>query len=191
MAWDDATEILVAGGGEVSVAPVGTTAPTTAVAALNAAFVGLGFHTEDGVTVNNAPDILEIRAWQSQFPIRTERQTEDFRITFVLQQWNETNLPLAFGGGAVVSDGGTGYKFSPPVAGDAMDYRALVVDVRDGSRHGRFVIPRGAAIEGVESQFSRTAEAQLPITFQANPLDASSSPWSFFTDDAAAFAPGS
>lgn len=191
MAWNDSSEIIVAGTGQVYTGAVGATAPTTAVSSLSAAtWTGLGFHTEDGVSVNSAPDILEIRAWQSKYPVRTQRQTEDLRITFSLMQWNETNVPLAFGGGSVVSDGGSGYVYNPPTAADSMDYRALIVDVQDGSRHGRFYIPRGAAVEGVEAQFASSSEAPLPVTFQAQPLD-ESTPWKFFTDDAAAFAVGS
>lgn len=190
MAWNDSSEFIVAGSGECYVAPVGTTEPTTAEVSLNAALVGLGYHTEDGVSINQAPDVFEARSWQSRYVTRRERQAENFRLTFVLQQWNETNVPLAFGGGDITPVSG-GYKFTPPTVTDSMDYRMLVCDVVDGDRIGRFVIPRGCVVEGVDSQFARSQEALLPITFEANPLSDSVDPWYFLTNDEAAFAAGS
>jgi hypothetical protein len=53
------------------------------------------------------------------------------------------------------------------VADDALDERSLVVDTIDGDTNYRFVLPRGNVTEAVESQFTRTATAQLPVTFKA------------------------
>jgi hypothetical protein len=189
MAWNDAGEAIVAGSGQVYVAPVGTTLPTTAEATLNAAFEGLGFHTEDGVTVGNAPEITELRVWQARYPIRRQRDTENFTVSFSLVQWNEVSVPLAFGGGAVVTDGGSGYKYTPPAPDDAIVEKALVVDVVDGSTHGRFVVPRGNAVEAVEANFRRTELATLPITFSALESEGQSA-WTFYTDSTG-FAAGS
>jgi hypothetical protein len=190
MAWDDSSEIRVAGSGQVYTAPVGTALPSTAVAALNAAFSGLGFHSEDGVSTNATRDSLEVRVWQSLYVVRSARQSADFRLTFALMQWNEQNVPLAFGGGSVVSDGGSGYRFNPPLASEAEDYRSIICDVVDGNVHNRFVLPRALAVEGVESQWSRGAPAELPITIQAQPTGETDN-WYLVSDDAASFAPGS
>jgi hypothetical protein len=163
--------------------------PTTATATLNAAFEGLGFHTEDGVTVSNAPEITELRVWQARYPIRRQRDTENFTVSFALVQFNEVSVPLAFGGGIVESDGATGYKYSPPSPDAAIVEKALIVDVVDGSTHGRFVIPRGNAIEAVEANFRRTELATLPITFSALESEGASA-WTFYSDSAG-FAAGS
>lgn len=191
MAWNDSGETIVAGSGQVYVAPVGTALPATAAAAPNAAFEGLGYHTEEGVSVNQSVEIAEFRAWQSKYVIRRIRDTEDFMITFVLLQWNESTLPFAMGGGDIVSDGGSGYRYNPPGAEDDVDDRALICDVIDGSRRGRFVVPRGSVTEAVEASFTRTEMATLPITFKAQQPADGALPWYFLTNDSAAFAAGS
>lgn len=180
--WNDPGETIVAGTGQAYVAPVGTALPTTAVAALNAAFYGLGYHTEEGVSINQAVDISEFRVWQSKYVVRRVRNTEDFTLSFQLVQFNEETLPLAFGGGEVVSDGSTGFRYNPPSANDAVDERSMVIDVIDGDMVGRFVIPKGSVSEPVETSFNRTNLSQLPISFKAQEPDDGSLPWYFLTN---------
>src|SRR5690606_4695916 len=125
MAWNDASETIVSGKGQVYVADVGTALPATADAALNGAFEGLGFHTEDGVSLNKSLEIVEFRSWQSLHPIRREREADDFQLTFVLEQWNEVNLPLAMGGGDVLDLGGGQVRYNPPDDGAPLDEKSL------------------------------------------------------------------
>lgn len=191
MAWNDAAETIVAGTGQVYVAPVGTTLPTTAEAAVDSSFVGLGFHTEDGVSMNKTLEIVEFRAWQSRHPIRRERETEDFQLTFVLQQWNEQTLPFALGGGTVTQVTAGHYKYTPPGDDDQLDERSLICDVIDGDRIARFVIPRGTVSEGVESTFQRSEMAGLPVTFKALEPATGGDPWHVLFNDDDAFATGS
>lgn len=191
MPWNDAAETVVAGTGQVYVAAVGTTLPANADAALAAAFVGLGYHTEEGVSLNKAIEIVEFRAWQSRHPIRRERETEDFQLTFVLQQWNEETVPLAFGGGSITDLGGGQFKYVPPRDDEQLDERALVCDVDDGDRRIRFVVPRGTVTEGVESTFQRSEMANLPITFKALEPTEGGEAWYPLFNDAAGFAAGS
>src|SRR4051812_32430856 len=101
MAWNDPSETFVAVGGQVYVAPVGTALPSDVDDNLNAAFVGLGYTTDDGVTWNVSRDIADIGAWQAFDPIRSLLTGREVQASFGLQQWNESTVPLAFGGGAV------------------------------------------------------------------------------------------
>jgi hypothetical protein len=50
-------------GGALHRAPLGTALPTDATTALNAAFKGLGYISEDGVTVGNSIETEETKAW--------------------------------------------------------------------------------------------------------------------------------
>lgn len=50
-------------GGAIYRAPLGTTLPTTADEALDSAFIGLGYISQDGLKNNNSPESGEIKAW--------------------------------------------------------------------------------------------------------------------------------
>lgn len=191
MAWTDASETIVAGTGQVYVAAVGTALPANDSSSLNAAFHGLGYHTEDGVSINKGLEVIEFGAWQSKTAIRRERDTEDFVLTFALQQWNEDTIPFAFGGGSVTDLGSNHYKYTPPDDTSQLDEKSLIVDLDDGSRRMRIVIPRGTINEGVESQFTRNAMAALPISFKALEPSTGGDAWYILSNDSAALATGS
>ena len=187
--WNDAGETVVAGDGQAYVAPVGTARPTATDAALNAAFFGLGYHTEDGVGLNFTPEYTRHGAWQARKPIRIDRVGEALIVTFGLLQWNEISVPLAFGGGSVVANGDE-FKFVPPDSGDALDEKTLVVDVEDGNDKMRIVVPRGAVTESLSVTFSDSAMAVLPISFEVLEFD-SGSDFELQFSDAVSFAAGS
>lgn len=190
MPWNDGDDAVIGGTGQVYVAPVGTALPANEDSALNSAFVGLGYHSEDGVSINQSVEIIRLGAWQTKSDIRRQRDSETFRITFNLLQWNENNVPLAFGGGAVTEPSSGHYKYTPPAVSDALDEKALVCDVQDGSEKLRFVIPRGNVVEAVDSQFTRNAFGMLPIAFEALTPTDESPQWHLLTN-VAGFAAGS
>ena len=166
MPWKDPTELVVAANGEIYTAAVGTTLPTSPTAALNAAFVGAGYATEDGVTLRVTPDVAEFRGWQSPHPLRREVTTRDAEVSFGLLQWSEQTVPLAFGGGVVTSVTG-GYRYEIPDATSELEERSMVVEWADGSKNYRLVLARGNTVEAVETNLQRTATSVLPITFRA------------------------
>ncbi len=176
MAWNQSDELIVAGTGEVYVAAVGTSLPANESTALSSSlWTGLGYHTEDGVSISNTPETQRYNAWQSKRPVRLDRGVETFTLTFNLEQFNEATFPLAFGGGDVTEPTSGHYKYEPPTDTDGLDERAVICDVVDGANIIRFVIPRGVATEAVETSFTRTALATLPITIEAlEPADGGS-----------------
>ena len=165
MPWNDPSETLVAVGGQVSVAPLGTTLPTTTTGALNAAFVGLGYTTDDGVSFSVSKETTDVPAWQSFDPIRTLLTSRTIQASMSLQQWNEDTVPLAFGGGEV-SGTTPNFKYTPPSPDDGLDERCMVIDANDGDVHMRLVFPRGLVVDAVETTLSKGATAVLPITFK-------------------------
>lgn len=188
MAWNDPFETFVGAKGQLYVAPVGTSFPS-GFATPASTWTGLGYTTEDGVAVSQSINVEEFRAWQSLHPIRRVKTGESFTIGAALEQWNETNLPLAFGGGSVTSVSG-GYQYTPP-APEEIDERAMICDVVDGTRQMRFLISRGSVSETVEASFHRGSMALLPITFAALEPDDGGRLWSVLSNDTAAFAAGS
>lgn len=188
--WNDPGETIIAGTGQLYVAAVGTALPAAENTALNAAFNGLGYTTEEGVGVNQSAEVLRYKAWQSKFDVRRQRDSETFQITAQLEQWNEVTVPLAFGGGTISEPTGGHYKYTPPDADDAENYKAVIVDVVDGSTILRFVMPKASAVDGVSSQLNRQAMGLLPITLEAAEPDDGTPAWHFLTNSAA-FAAGS
>lgn len=191
--WNDPNETIVGGGGEAYVAPVGTALPAKTGDALNVAFNGLGYHTEDGVSINPSVDIQEFMAWQSKVPIRIDQNSRDFQISFQLLQWNEINLPFALGGGTISEPTAGQFKFVPLADSAAPEERSLIVDIDDGTRRSRIIVPRGTVTDTGEIPFKRGDMSALAVTFKAlAPTDGSgSSPWYALFNDSAAFAAGS
>lgn len=183
--WNDPSETIIAGSGQVYIAAVGSTAPTSEVSSLSAStWFGLGYHTEDGVSVNQSPEVVRHKAWQTRADVRRTRESDTFQVTFALEQWNEQSVPLAFGGGTVSEPSSEKFKYVPPTAGAAENEKALVCDVVDGSTTLRFYIPKGTVVEGVESQFTRSTMGVLPITFEAMEPDDGTPQWTLFTNSA-------
>lgn len=193
--WNDSTEILVgSGGGQIYFAPVGTALPATnarATAALNAAFIGAGYLDESGLSVGVGSDTFDVRVWQQRQPARRERLDQPITVRYTLVQWNETNLPFAFGGGSVVDNGSGNYTYFAPDTTAALDERSLICDAVDGAKNYRWVFPRGNVTDAVETSMNRGAASVLPVVFSImTPADGSGSPFYLLTNDPA-FAAGS
>lgn len=180
--WNDSKETIVPGGGQAYVGPVGTAQPADESAAVNAAYHGLGYHSEDGASFNKSMEIIRHRAFQSRYEIRRDRGNEDLSVVFSLLQWNEDTLPFALGGGSVEEVSTGHFKYSPASADEELDERSLIVDLDDGDNRLRLVIPKGSITEGVESQFTRESMGVLPVTFQALEPDDGGLPWYFLTN---------
>lgn len=177
-----ADEIVVGSDGQIYVAPVGTTEPSDADDPLNAAFAVLGYTSEDGVTISDGKTVENIGAWQSFYTLRSIVTAREFNVSFVLRQWNRDQVSLAFGGGEFIETGAF-TRYNPPDPSE-LDLRALVVDWQDGDEDFRLVVPKCLAIETVETQISRTAAADLPITMRVLAPSAGSQPWYLMTTSA-------
>lgn len=78
-------------------APLGTALPTTAVAALNVAFIGHGYWSAEGVTESSSKSTNAVRAFQNNTLIN-ETVTEGTATTsLVLLQQNAANASLFYG----------------------------------------------------------------------------------------------
>lgn len=163
----DSDEVVVGANGQIFVAPVGTAQPAD-MAAFSASWIDLGFANEDGVTVTVGKDVENIGAWQSMFPIRRVVTARDMSLSFALRQWNEVNLPLAWGGGTVTTDAGppVHHRYEPPSPED-LDERALAIEWLDGAKVYRLFVARGIVMEAVESVINKGVASDLPITFGA------------------------
>lgn len=162
----NADEIVVGANGSIYAAPLGTTIPASIAVALGIEWVELGYVTEDGVTWTDGKTLQSIRAWQSLYDLRRVLESKEGSIGFSLMQWNETTVPLAFGGGEVeeiVADSGN-FRYTPGDPAD-LDERMLAVEWADGDKDYRLTFPKGMVSDNVETNLVRTAAGVLPITF--------------------------
>lgn len=180
---NDADSIVVAGNGGAYVAPVGTALPTDLATALDVAFIDLGYLNEDGATFSDDKTTDEIAVWQSFYSPRRIITERSANVSFTLRQYDVNTVPLAFGGGAITTTGvapNIVYRFDPPAPED-IDERALVLEWADGADQFRLLVPRVMVSEGVETNFTRTAASDLPITLAVLGTDGQK-PWSLLSN---------
>src|SRR5690606_2517875 len=140
-----AGNVRVAITGGVYRAPLGTTLPTDADGALNAAFVNLGYIGEDGVTEAHEDSVENIVAWQNAQVVRAARTESLATISFMMIESNVNTLET-FHPGSVMTEPSPGtfkLEVKPPTAGA----QAWVLDVIDGDVHQRIAIGNGEVTE--------------------------------------------
>src|SRR5688572_24488298 len=114
----DATLVRVAITGEVNVAPVGTTGPTSSVSALDSAYVGLGYVSEDGVTATPNDSTEQIIAWQNAAIVRTITTESYWTFQLTLIESKGATAELYYKAGVTVVGAG---EWKIEVGGSAAD----------------------------------------------------------------------
>jgi|SRR6266545_50010 len=180
-----AGEVRVGANGTVYVAPGGTAVPADVNAALNAAFVDVGYVSEEGVTTSRSLTTEQVRAWQSISTIRYLITEVGYTLSWQMMQYNKTTLPFWLGGGSIVAQGGGLFKYVVSSA-PTIDERAVVIEWTDGATiKNRIVIARGMVTEGGDATIGRGAAVQLPITFAAMTPSSGTDLVTYLTNDAA------
>lgn len=162
-----AEQVRVGITGEVFKAPRGTAAPTGPVAALDAAFVGLGYVSEDGVTESHEDSVENIVAWQNAQVVRATR-TESLATIACAFLESKGSVLEAFhpGSNLVESPPGTfKLEVKPPEA----EPSAWVLDVVDGDKHLRIYVGNGEVTERGEIAYVNGDAIMYPITITCYP----------------------
>jgi hypothetical protein len=152
-------EIVVAPTGQLFLAPVGTAPPADTSTAWAAAWVDLGYLSEDAVTVSAESEETEIMAWQSSYAVWSDVRV-GYTVQFQLMQWNEDTLLFAFGGGTYTA--GTG-KYEAPARAQ-YDPQAIGIEIVDGSKVRRVVYHRVKVNELGDIVFKGDEAALLDVT---------------------------
>lgn len=95
-------------GGAVYKAPAGTTAPTTANAALDAAFKCLGYVSDAGVVNSNSMETQDIKAWGGDIVATPVAQQKDTFKLMLIESLNVEVLKATYGDTNVTGDLATG-----------------------------------------------------------------------------------
>jgi hypothetical protein len=162
----DADNVVVAASGKVFLAPDGTVLPTDATTALNAAFIELGYVSEDGVTFTPEITVEGVPAWQSLSPIRNLLTEYAITAEMTLLEWKKETLELYFGGGVFTDNLDDTWDFLLPAPGE-QDVYALVIEGHDGIERYRIVLDRVQLDDAGETTFNKGEAAGLPVTVRA------------------------
>ena len=162
------SEVRVAGTGEVYVAPVGTAAPSDLSTPLDEPWIGLGYSSEDGVTIARSVESEGISAWQSATPVRTIFTGMELTVTSQFLQSNKEILPLFFGGSEFAETAADSGVFKMDISTvPAGVERAVCIEWRDGSYTHRLYIARAEVSETDDVSLNRTSAVGWGMTFSA------------------------
>lgn len=157
-------------GGSAFRAPVGTDLPTDAKIALNEAFVGLGYISEDGVSNNNSPAFESTRAWGGDEVLHYQTEKPDtFKFTMI-EALNPEVLKTVYGDSNVTGDLSTGISIN--VTAEELDPSSWVIDmVMKSGVSKRIVIPSGKITAIDEIVYKGNQAVGYGITISAEPDD--------------------
>jgi hypothetical protein len=178
----DATEVRVGITGQLYKAPLGTAAPPDATTALAAAYVGLGYVSEDGVTENWDDSVDNIVAWQNATTVRSATTESTGTLELTLIQTNRDVLE-AFHRGSTVTEPSPG-EFQIDVKPIVADPSAWVLDVVDGLKLIRIFCGNAEVTERGEIMYANGDPIGFPLTITVYP-DANGNLMQKFSNDTA------
>lgn len=159
-------------------AALGSTAPTNASGALDAAFLNAGLITEDGITASFSEDSNEIRAYGTQVSQRTviTGQTTTFNLAFL--ESNEVSLAIYHRKalGSISPAASTG-AFSVTTGTFTRQLYSAVFDIVDGSVKLRAYCPSVEVTGRGDFQVSAGNAITYEVTLTAYPVDGVAINW--------------
>ena len=164
MAAINAADVRVGVTGTIKTAPAGTTLPTTAAVALNAAFFDLGYLTQDGLSESVDSSITDLIAWQNSAVVRRTLDSDSLSYSFTLFQTDPDTLKFYYGNydTTVPTVGHVGYT------GALGPIQPMVFDILDGAHVTRLVLP-AAQLTGRGEVSYAAGGTSYPVTVTAYP----------------------
>lgn len=155
-------------GGAVFEAPINTDLPTSATVALNTAFKGAGYISEDGVTHTSSPETVKVKAWGGDTVLAEQTGKDDqYKMKFI-QGMNIDVLKSIYGDDNVSGDLENGLT----VLGNSkeVEARSWVIDqILKGDILYRTVIPNGKITEIGDVVYKDDEPIGYDVTIDALP----------------------
>ncbi|MFF9690226.1 hypothetical protein [Streptomyces sp. NPDC014623] len=152
-------------GADFYAAPVGTTAPTDVVAALDEGWLAVGLLSEDGASESRDQDSTDHYAWGGKL-VRTTKSKHKRTIKVTCLEDNLVVFGLVNPGStATTTDGVTTRIVKVPKT----DPRAFLLELRDGEITKRRILPKGEVSEVGEIPMSDSALTAYELTITIYP----------------------
>lgn len=155
-------------GGAIYRAPLGSTLPTDATSALDAAFKSLGYISDAGLVNENSPETEDIKAWGGDVVLTTSKGRPDtFKFTLI-ETLNPEVLKSVYGDDNVTGDLSAGITVK--ANSNQMDACCWVVDMlMKGGALRRVVIPNGTVSSVGSVSYTDSGAVGYEITVNAAP----------------------
>lgn len=148
-------------------APLGSTAPTDATTALDAAFQNLGYVSDDGISENWEDSVDDIVAWQNATTVRSTTTESTLSLELMLIETKGIVLEMFHRGSTMVEVAPDNFQLDvKPIVADPSNW---VLDVVDGTKLIRLYIGNGEVVERGEVMYANGEAAGYPITLRGFP----------------------
>ena len=159
--------------------------PTDTVAAVDAAIVGVGYISDDGVSESMNRETDKIKAWGGDVvKIVQSEHSVTYQYTMIEAARAEVNREV-YGEPNVTATGATtthGNQLAIKVTAEQLPHRVRVIEIKDGDARVRIVLPDSQITEVGDVTYQDAAIIAYPVTVEAFP-DASGVKAYKYTDD--------
>ena len=151
--------------GSVMSAPKGTALPTDASTAPGVEFKDSGYITEDGCTLADAQTWNDIKDWGGD-TVRKIKIASDVTLATSFLELNADSAKAGFGDANVTDTGG---KLAIKLTTAEPERKAWLVNMLDGEKYLRIVIPDGQVTDRGDMTFTRQGAVTIPVTIACAP----------------------